>query len=230
MMRTKAKLWLCALLAAAMACSLALAALLWPSAAAEAAAMIGGVRVKGNGNGTQTPNASLIYNLPESRSLAGAESIVFEIEFKDDDDAVVPFVVDSTGNYYEFMGTSDVSGSYRRAKTYSMLEDTAPTPVGGWANIRAQDLSGVFCLSVPLSSFYMRASLNNIGSGSLETAAAKGAALAADAALVAAGVRVPENDTSHADFVLGRIWAQGEEDVLICDPAALTPSQTANYG
>ncbi len=230
MMRTKAKLWLCALLAAAMACSLALAALLWPSAAAEAAAMIGGVRVKGNGNGTQTPNASLIYNLPESHSLAGAESIVFEMEFKDDDDAVVPFVVDSAGNYYEFMGTGGVSGSYRRAKTYSMLEGTAPTSVGGWANIRAQDLSGVFCLSVPLSSFYMRASLNNIGSGSLETAAAKGAALTADAALVAAGVRVPENDTSHADFVLGRIWAQGEEDVLICDPAALTPSQTANYG
>ncbi len=231
-MKTSVRAWLTAVLAAAMVCCLALAAWLWPSAvAAEGGAEIAGISVAGNGSGTTANNSSVVVNLPQRQSLQGVGSLVFEVQFCDDDDALVPFAIDADGNYYEFMGTGGVTGSFRRAKTYSMLSSAAENNVGGWATVRAADLAGVQYWSIPLSAFYMRASLNNIGSGTPETAADSGAQLTDAATLVAVGVRVPENGTAAAAFVFGRAWAQGDAaDTLLYTPAGLTASSVANYG
>ena len=195
---------------------------------------VGGISVEATGkNGKK--NASLYVNLPEVTSLAGVESIVFDVTLTAGD-RFTPLLIDSNGNYYEYMGSTTASQTtYYMAKTLSVLQDSTHFVRANaypWFNISPEDgrgAAGRTDYSFDLSDFYMRANLDNYG-GTVEKAAKFASPLSATQQLKAVGFRVPEDYYNKTRVVFGDAYAKTAAGfVKILDASEVSLGENLTY-
>ncbi|MGN1061531.1 MAG: hypothetical protein ACI4RO_00240, partial [Candidatus Scatosoma sp.] len=180
-------------------------------------------------------NTSLYVNLPEVTSLTGVESIVFDVTLAADN-FLTPLVIDSAGNYYEYMGASAApQATYIMAKTLSGLNDathSVSTKANTWFSICPQEgrgTAGRTYYSFALSDFYMRASLDNYG-GTVENAAVLASALTSAQSLKAVGFRVSQHNYNKTNLVFGDAYAKTADGyVKILDSSEVQPGENLTY-
>ncbi|MBQ8885649.1 MAG: exo-alpha-sialidase [Clostridia bacterium] len=192
-----------------------------PSAAEDTTRYTDGIRVfveDADSIDDQTQDQTLIVNLKESVSLAGATEIVFEFEFNGGED-IRPFVITDKGEYFEFVASDGVSAEYVYAPTLSLLKNGTTKTAEDWTGVGNYLSKGKVAISFSVSDFYMRCAFDNYGADKENVAAVSkfGTVLGESFTVSSVGARISGASSDNADFIFGDVWLKTTEYEKICE-------------
>ncbi len=196
-----------------------------------------GLALKANGVTTNVEtNGSLIVNLPENVSMADVKNIWLTLDVGATyTQGLVPFVIDTNGNYYELMGKDGLpSTTIKAGKTYNSFEQFTMWSWGDIVRPTPNDKRGDYgktIYSIQIKDFYWRVRFDNYGGDKTDSSLTTSGSLTNDVTIHSIGVRVNGTSYQTVDVIFGDAYFEKNDGsiVRILDASAVEVNAENNF-